>query len=82
MRIWSLFLLGIILFSCGDSTIKNELKSDEVAMKYAQGFGIEKIGDFKVVTVYDAWRNNAEVQRYILYENEEPEGYGDAIKMR
>ncbi len=82
MRIWSLFLLGIILFSCGDSTIKNELKSDEVAMKYAQGFGIEKIGDFKVVTVYDAWRNNAEVQRYILYENEEPEGYGDAIKIK
>lgn len=78
-----IFFVVFIFTSCTDEKIngdKNEEKSflQEVEVKYAKGFTIEKNEDYKVITIHNPWKGETTPYRYVLYRDVKPEGFNDA----
>lgn len=72
----------LVIFSCKTDSPTSNKVGKEVGLKYAKGFIIEEIDDFKVITLNDAWRGEKTTYKYLLYKNDEPEGFADAIKIK
>ncbi|TXB65939.1 ABC transporter substrate-binding protein [Vicingus serpentipes] len=77
-------LLMIFFFSCkNDKTIDKEdfvvEESVQDYVKYAKGFSIETFSDYKVLTISNAWKGEKTIFQYILYRNEKPLGFEDAV---
>lgn len=78
-KVLSIVSLVFILSCENDSTTK---KIANTSVKYAQGFTIEQIEDYQLLTLRDAWRGENTRYQYLLYKNEEPEGYDNTIKVK
>lgn len=77
-------LLMIFFFSCkNDKTIDKEdfvvEESVQDYVKYAKGFSIETFSDYKVLTISNAWKGEKTIFQYVLYRNEKPLGFEDAV---
>jgi len=74
----------IFFFSCKNDKTKD--KEDFVVeesvqhdIKYAKGFSIETFSDYKVLTLSNAWKGEKTNFQYVLYRNEKPIGFEDAV---
>lgn len=82
MRYLVFFSLLISLFSCKPDDSEKVESGEVIPLKYAKGFSIIKENDFKVITINDAWRGEKSNQQYVLYKNDKPNGYKDALKIK
>ena len=87
MKIGYIIFMFILLASCQSSDQHQpENNSTEKSIfekiNYAKGFTIENRADCKVITLKDPWKGETTSYKYVLYKNEEPEGYEDAMKIK
>ena len=82
MRILLLSVLILIFSSCQNHTSNTEEVGEEINLKYAKGFTIEKFTGYKVITLRDVWRGEKSTYRYVLFKGEAPVGYEDATKIK
>jgi iron complex transport system substrate-binding protein len=66
-----------------EQTKEIEVVQDDLStqgeVKYAKGFSIEKFSDYKVLTLFNAWKGEKTNYKYVLYRNIKPKGYEGAI---
>lgn len=85
MKYLSLSLLLMTFFvSCeNDKTKEIEIVQDDIStqveVKYAKGFSIEKFSDYKVLTLFNAWKGEKTNYKYVLYRDKKPKVFEDAI---
>lgn len=81
-------LFALLIFSCQNKSSDDSVKDKDinqqsgVTLKYAKGFEIEHHNDFKVITLKDAWKGQKTTYTYVLYKNNIPAGYVDAVKVK
>ncbi|MCB0410281.1 MAG: ABC transporter substrate-binding protein, partial [Flavobacteriales bacterium] len=79
--IYSLVILFLV--ACyTEKQNKVEVKDKELIRlenKYAAGFSIQEAKDFKVITLNNPWKGEETPYQYVLYKNEKPQGYENAI---
>jgi len=80
IKITAAFLL--LIFSCKNEVSKIDEIGQKVNLKYAEGFAIEEFKDHKVITLKDAWRGEKTTYKYVLFKDEIPKGYKDAVKIK
>jgi len=79
------FFLSITLFFYGcNSSIEQENTKQEQVLKsvelnYAQGFEIQQAEDYKIITLKNVWKGETTPHQYVLYKNNKPEGFDNAI---
>ncbi len=84
---WLLCICVVIcFFSCeGKKEPSGYLKKEKakiIDVKYAKGFTIQEYSGFYEVTLNDPWKGQETSYKYILYREEMPKGYEDAIKIK
>ncbi|MCB0401789.1 MAG: ABC transporter substrate-binding protein [Flavobacteriales bacterium] len=75
----------LLLFSCNMTQVKDEPQEQpalQVPVAYAEGFTIADHGSFKLIRLSDAWKGEKTNYQYVLYKDQAPTGYDDAIKIR
>ncbi|MGE0560707.1 MAG: ABC transporter substrate-binding protein [Flavobacteriales bacterium] len=75
-----IFIL-LVFFGCSEPAkeIDDSSTLTNVKLNYAQGFTIENGSDFKVLTLKSAWKGESTLYQYVLYKNEKPTGFDDAV---
>lgn len=76
------FLSITITLSCNQETNKKVSFSQTTLIKYAKGFEIEQKEDYKIITISNPWRGENTTYQYILYKNQPPKGYGNAVYVK
>lgn len=85
--IFSLSFLMIMCCSfvgCGserEDPIVEEIEletTEQNSLKYAEGFTITQVDDYKIITINEAWKDVGETYKYVLYKNEKPANISDA----
>ncbi|MCP4440561.1 MAG: ABC transporter substrate-binding protein [Aureispira sp.] len=85
--VFSLILIVVTLISCGPekpatheepNTMVDSVEN--VILKHAQNFMIQKEGSYTIITIKSAWKNAQEQFKYVLYPKgeAEPTGYENA----
>ena len=81
----SIFLLSALI-SCQSTREKEtsivtnqQSETSSSLVKYAKGFSIEAHDNYKILTVKNPWIGESKAYQYILYENEKPAGFDDAV---
>lgn len=79
----SLFIfIAVVLCSCSSPNDSKTKSKNNVNLKWTQGFTIDYEKDYKVITLYNAWKGEKLPQKYILYNDEKPKGIdGTFIKI-
>ena len=76
------FAISLAMIGCTNSTKQETTDASplkEVSLHKATGFTIEQGVDFKVLTLKSAWKGESTPYQYVLYKNEKPKGFDDAI---
>ncbi len=80
--IYSLILLFLVACHTEKQNKEVEIKDKELVRlenKYAAGFSIQESEDYKVITLNNAWKGEETPYQYVLYKNEKPKGFENAI---
>ncbi len=72
IKLYTPLLFFSVLFSCKPNTNTPKVKSDSTLyIAYAKGFKIEYFNEYKKITVFNPWKNNAIYDCYYLVKNQE-----------
>jgi len=84
MRLLIILSLFSVIYGCKTDTKSISDKrvaevSKKILIKYARGFTIEQFKNYKIITLKNAWKNEKQTHKYVLYSSEKPKGINNAV---